>query len=127
MTNDELIRQTVRETISELRRAGMLKENRLNSFKKTEKVLFELEHWKQCDSKRTKRFVAIVERALDEIRDDEYFEMIPMRYFEGQTLEQIAEYFDLSVSSVSEIRRRLVNRIRPIIFSDDYIAELFSM
>ena len=39
MTAKELIEITVKHTVSELKRNGLIKENRLNSFQKTERVL----------------------------------------------------------------------------------------
>ena len=51
MTAKELINQAVKQTVSELKRAGMIRENRLNSFQKTEKILFLYPQMKRNVSK----------------------------------------------------------------------------
>lgn len=120
-------RKTARVFVSELKRKDMVKNNTLNSFKKTEKVLYEYPTWVESDSEETLRFCALIEKALKHIENDPYFEIIELKYFKRWTHEQIAEYFDVDVSVISKRRKKLIDKLRPIIFSDDFISELFGI
>ena len=133
MTAKQLIEQTVKHTVSELKRAGMIRENRLNSYQKTERILFMYPKMKRNVSeydldglKITSRFVKMIDEALKDISDDPYFQIIELKYFNGWTHEQIAEYFDVQPAAISKQRKRLINRLRGILFSDDFISELYN-
>ena len=132
MTAKELIDLTVKHTVAELKRNGLIRENRLDSFKKTERILYEYPKFKKIvteykfeDMTITPKFVEMIENALHDVSDDPYFEIIPMKYFDGKTHEQIAEHFDVQPAAISKQRKRLINQLRGVIFSDDFITELF--
>lgn len=132
MTAKQLIEMTVKQTVAELKRAGLIRENRLDSFKKTERILYEYPKFKKIiteykfeDMTITPKFVEMIENALYDVSDDPYFEIIPMKYFDGKTHEQIAEYFDVQPAAISKQRKRLINKLRPLIFPNDFIKELF--
>ena len=132
MTANELIEKTVKRTVLELKRAGMIRENRLNSFQKTEKILFLYPQMKRNVSKYdfdglkiTSEFIDLIDEALKGISHDPYYDIIPMKYFSGFTHEQIAEHFDVQPAAISKQRKRLINQLRGVIFSDDFITELF--
>lgn len=121
---NEVIEKTAQKVVAELKRADLIKDNRLDSFKKTEKVLYELPEWKLSEDEATQKFVQLAERALDRIRDDPYYDLIELKYFRGWTHEKIAEYFGVDVSVISKRRTKLVNQLRPVMFSSDFIREL---
>lgn len=131
MTVNELVdmtaQKTARAVVSEMRRADMVKTNRLGSFKKVERVLYEFSEWRDDEeaSEQTRRFCNLIQRALNRVRNDPYYEIIELKYFEHWTHEQIAEHFDVDASRISRQRTKLINQLRPIIFSDDFIRELF--
>lgn len=131
MTINDVIESTARKTarsvVSEMKRKDIIKSNALNSFKKTEKVLYEYPAWKKSDSDETRKFCELIERALKEVEGDPYYELIELKYFERWTHERIAEYFDVDVSVISKRRTKLIDRLRPIIFSEDFIKELFGL
>lgn len=120
---------TARQTVNELKRAGLVKSASMGSFKKTEQVLYNYAEWIKDENapEQTKKFCELVSASLDKLKDDPYYEIIELKYFEGQTHEKIAEYFDVDVSLISKRRTKLVNRLRPILFSDDFIRELFEL
>lgn len=126
---DATANKTARAVVSELKRAGLVKENRLGSYKKTERALYEYAEWIDTEdiSETTNRFCNLIQRALNRVRDDPYYEIIELKYFEHWTHEKIAEYFDVDVSVISKRRTKLINQLRPIIFSDDFIRELFEV
>ena len=133
MTAKQLIEMTVKQTVAELKRAGLIRENRLDSFKKTERILYEYPKFKKIvteykfeDMTITPKFVEMIENALQDVSDDPYFEIIELKYFKGWTHEQIAEYFDVQPAAISKQRTKLINRIRAGIFSDDFISELYN-
>ena len=133
MTAKQLIEMTVKQTVAELKRAGLIRENRLDSFKKTERILYEYPKFKKIvteykfeDMTITPKFVEMIENALQDVSDDPYFEIIELKYFKGWTHEQIAEYFDVQPAAISKQRTKLINRIRAGIFSDDFIMELYN-
>lgn len=133
MKVDEVIEhaaeQTARAVVQKMKRAGLTKENRLGSFKKTERALFEYGEWINVKdtSETTKKFCDLVTRALDRVREDPYYQIIELKYFRRWTHEKIAEFYDVDVSVISKRRTKLINQLRPLIFSDDFIRELFEM
>ena len=126
---DVTAKNTARAVVAEMKRAGLTKENKLGSFKKTERALYEYAEWIDVEdaSETTKNFCELVTRALSRIREDPYYQIIELKYFEHWTHEKIAEFFDVDVSVISKRRTKLINQLRPLIFSDDFIRELFEM
>ena len=104
-----------------------MKDNRQTAFQKTEQILKNYNELKKAYSEdgTAKKFVDIIDNALNEILDDAYYDIIPMIYFENQTREMVAEYFDTTVTTISRNKRRLINRLKYLIFADDVIYELF--
>ena len=122
---DKTANKTARAVVAELRRTGVIKENRLDSFKKTERVLYEDPGWRGSSGRDTQRFCILIQTALDSIADDPYFDIIELKYFQRWTHERIAEHFGVDVSMISKRRTKLINQIRAVIFSDDFIRELY--
>lgn len=133
MKVDEVIERTAEQTaqavVQKMKRAGLVKENKLGSFKKTERALYEYAEWINVEdaSEATKNFCELVTRALDRVREDPYYQIIELKYFKHWTHEKIAEFYDVDVSVISKRRTKLINQLRPIMFSDDFIRELFEM
>lgn len=181
MNNDKKIiettaQATAREVVSELKRQGLLKDNRHSPFQKTETLLYNYINFKaaindkyeQIESIRceglpqksksitsfpgnasyeiksesekaeekiesiegsiqtTRNFIKVIDAAIDMLKNDSYFDVIKMKYFEGKTREQIAEYFEVDVSTISRNKNRLVNMLQIRLFSDEVIYQIFS-
>lgn len=128
MTTEELIKQTVDYTIVKLKLSGLMKDNSQNAFQKTEQVLRNYEELKRSHSEdgTANKFVNIISDALKSIEDDDYYDIIPMIYFEGQSREDIAELFDVTVTTISRNKTRLINKLKTLIFADDVVKEIFS-
>lgn len=122
-----IISQTVDQTVLKLKLSGLMKDNRQTAFQKTEEILRNYNQLKKSYSEdgTAKKFVDIIDNALKELLDDLYYDIIPMMYFENQTREAIAEYFDTTVTTISRNKTRLVNKLKYLIFADDVIYELF--
>lgn len=129
-TNEDLVKliqKTVNATIISLKIAGLMNNNRSSATEKTEYILKNYEAFKKgyTENGISKKYVEIIEKALQEISGDEYYEIIPLRYFEGKSREQAAEYFDVSTTTITRHQRELLERLSVLIFSDDVIYELF--
>ena len=128
MNIDDLIKktakETARETLEQLK-VKCQKESQLGSFKKTERILYEYPNWQNIDAADTVKFCNLVENALISISADPYYKIIELKYFQKWTHERIAEYFNVDVSVISKRRTKLIISLRSIIFSADFIKELY--
>lgn len=127
METIDIIHETVDYTIAKLKLSGLLKDNRQTAFQKTEEILRNYNELKKSYSEdgTAKKFVDIIDKALKGLLDDMYYDIIPMIYFEKLSREQVAEYFDTTVTTISRNKRRLINKLKYQIFADDVIYELF--
>jgi DNA-directed RNA polymerase specialized sigma subunit len=121
----QIINDTVNNTVLKLKMAGLMKDGRKTAYEKTEELLRNYNAFKKSDQPYTVKLVKKIDAALNTIKDDIYYEIIPMYYFENKTREVIAEYFNTTVTTISRNKTRLINKIKPILFSDDVIYELF--
>lgn len=92
-----------------------------NDFEKAEEQIEALENSIMI----TKRYIAVIDDALSKISNDKYYDIIRLRYFEGKTREEIAEYFDVDVATISRNKNRLINTLKIYLFSDEVIYEIF--
>lgn len=173
---EKYINETIKKYTTELRKQGLLKNNKQTPFQKTEVLLYNYKNFKaaiddkldqikdiqevglQTKSKSittfsgnisydtksddekieekieaiehsiqtTRNYIKVIEAALERLTDDPYFEIIPMKYFEGKTREQIAEHFNVDVSTISRNKNRLINLLQIRLFSDEVIYQIFS-
>jgi len=93
-----------------------------NDFEKAEEQIEALEN----SILITKKYIAVIDDALSKISNDKYYDLIRLRYFEGKTREEIAEYFDVDVATISRNKNRLINTLKIYLFSDEAIKEIFS-
>ena len=81
---------------------------------------------------KTKVIIKHIDSVVDTLKNDPYFDIIKLKYFEGKTHEQIAEFFDkklnkkesISTSTISINKNRLIEEIRPLLLPNDLISEL---
>lgn len=74
---------------------------------------------------KTESYISEIDIALNGISDDPYFDIIPMKYFEGQTREEIAEHFEVDVSTISRQKNRLMNMLQIRLFPVDVFENIF--
>lgn len=121
-----LIEDTVNATVLKMKMAGLLKDNRRTAIDKLEELLRDYPVLKTIQDKEyTIKLVVKIEDALDKIKDDPYYDVIEMFYFENRTREYIALEYDSSVTTISRNKTRLLNQLSLMLFSDDVIFELF--
>ncbi len=124
--NREQVEEIVNLTVLKLKMAGLMNNDRKTAFQKTEELLRNYNTFKDVDDKEsTTKLVQKIEDALKDIEDDIYYEIIPMTYFENDTRENIADYFNTSCKTITRNKIRLVNQLKLKLFSDDVIFELF--
>ncbi len=172
---NKIIEETITKTVTELKRAGLVKDNKQTPFQKTEQLLYNYMNFKRAIEDRleqieeikhygalqhsksiisfssnlnvnldseyekmedkiraiessiivTKRFINIVESALEKINQDPYYDIIRLKYFEEKSREEIADILYVDVSTVTRNKNRLVDLIKVNLFSDEVIMELF--
>lgn len=121
----ELVVNTVNMTVLKLKMAGLLRDNRKTAYQKTEELLRNYNNFKSSDQEITQKLVQKIDNALYDIKDDVYYEIIPLTYFSNETRETIAEIFNTTERTISRNKGRLVNILKTKLFSDDVIYELF--
>ena len=125
MNVEKIIEDTVNRTVTKLKVAGLMRDDRKSAFQKTEELLRNYNSLTLSDEPKTKILLSKMNEALGTIKDDIYFEIIPMVYFRNETRENVAEYFNTTVTTISRNKTRLVNRLKVILFSDEFIYELY--
>lgn len=122
---DEIIEDTVNRTVLKLKLAGLMKDDRKTAAQKTEELLRNYSAFKLSDQPYTKKLCEKIERAMKTIDKDYYFEIIALYYFKKMTREEVAEHFNTSETTISRNKRRLINSLSAVLFSDDLIYDLF--
>lgn len=115
----------VNKTVLKLKMSGLMKDSRKTAYQKTEELLRNYREFCESDQPYTKKLIKRIDAALEEISDDNYGEIISLIYFDGETREYVAEYYDTTVTTISRNKTRLVNKLKAMLFSDDVIYELF--
>lgn len=126
-----LINEVTTQTVVKLKKSGLMKDNKKSPFKKTEEILRNYNKYKLAVSNdpdntlKTQKLIKIIDNALKSIESDPYYSVIEMIFFEHQTREKIAEFYNVEPRTITRNKNRLVNELKTILFSDDVIIELF--
>lgn len=72
---------------------------------------------------RTRQEVLRIERALEVIKDDKHYDIIPMKYWDGLAMLEIAEKFECEDKTVRRNKNRLVNKLKIMLFGADALNE----
>lgn len=75
---------------------------------------------------RTIQAIALVDKCMAALRNDPYYAILEMRYFEGRTQEDIATYFGVSQVTISNNKNRLVKELSMRIFPGQVVEEMLS-
>jgi DNA-directed RNA polymerase specialized sigma24 family protein len=79
----------------------------------------EIKKSKLASVERTRKQVQRIERALETVKDDTYYEIIPLKYWDGIPGEEIAERLNCDERTYRRHKNRLVNRIKIVLFGAD--------
>lgn len=99
---EKIIAMTVRMTIKELKRNGMLKDRYTILLKETEPILRE--YFIKKNNKEIESF-------LINHSDDPYIDILYLHYRDGITIEKIAGYMDKDESTIKRNKKRLIMSI----------------
>lgn len=121
----KIISDTVNMTVLKLKMAGLMKDSKKSAYQKTEELLRNYEDFKKSDQPYAQKLVKRIDAALYDIKSDIYYDIIPLYYFDENTREFVAEYFNTTVTTVSRNKTRLINKLKVKLFSDEVIYELF--
>lgn len=80
----------------------------------------------QHQNELTKNLINKIDSILDELKDEPYYRVIELYYFEKKKYEVIAGELAVSISTVSSARKQIIEKIKIRLFSDNVIREIFS-
>ena len=122
---EKIIEDTVNRTVLKLKMSGLMKDGRKTAAQKTEELLRNYPRFKLSDQPYTIKLCDKIETAMNTIKDDYYYDVISLYYFEGKTREEVAERYNTSETTISRNKKRLIDALSAILFSDDLIFQLF--
>jgi hypothetical protein len=71
--------------------------------------------------------ITLIDKCMAMLKNDPYYAILPMRYFEDRTLEDIGVEFGKDTATISRNRVRLVKELSMRLFPDQYIHELMNL
>ena len=122
---EKIIEDTVNRTVLKLKMSGLMKDDRKTAAQKTEELLRNYPRFKLSDQPYTIKLCDKIETAMNTIKDDYYYDVISLYYFEGKTREEVAERYNTSETTISRNKKRLIDALSAVLFSDDLIYDLF--
>lgn len=122
-----------RETIEHIRKFGINKNSPgfsgfggsgefKSDLEKSEEQIAELER----SIVLTESVISLIEDCLLDIEKDKYFDLIKLKYFDGETTSEIADYFSCDLTTVNRNKNRLIEKIQMRLFSDEVIRGIFA-
>lgn len=123
---EKTVEKTVEKTIARMTVAGVIKVDQKPVTQKTVDLLERYEQLKLSDQPFSQKVVAQIETALDQIRKDPFFDIIPMFYFDKLSREDIAFHFGVNEKTITRNRKRLIRQMSVTLFSDDVIMDILS-
>ena len=72
----------------------------------------------------TVQAIALIDKCMAALKNDPYYAILPMRYFEGRTLEDIGVCLGYDVSTISRNKNRLIKELSMRLFPDDVVSEM---
>jgi hypothetical protein len=72
----------------------------------------------------TVQAIALIDKCMNSLRNDPYYDVLPMRYFEGRTLEDIGVCLGYDHSTISRNKNRLVKELSMRLFPDEVVSEM---
>ena len=93
------VQEIVNETIRQLKRNGLLKS--VTDMAYHEATVMLKNYYKNYEQDKA------ITAALKKIESDPYFKIIPLYFSYGYTIEELAEYYDVEISTISRNKKRL--------------------
>lgn len=125
---EETVHKTVDETVYKLTTRRLLKDEQKTGIEKIEGLLRYYPIARNLkDDKYAQRIADNIESALEEIKDDPYYNIIVMTYFHNDLRETIAGEFGTSITTISRNKKRLLVEIEKRILPNEYLMELLNI
>lgn len=121
---EQIIRRTVSATVLQLQAAGLLKDNEMTAYKKTEALLREYPRLRNLQEPYAQRVVQEVEACLAEAENEPYLDVIRLYYFAGNKNAACADIMCCDERTCRRYRRKLVEQFSVRLASDEFIKEL---
>ena len=118
---EDVIAQTVQETVAQLKAAGLLREDTRSAAQKTEDLLRCYGALRVSSNPSAQAITRRIEEALESIRGDPYAGVVTMFYVYGKTREEIADHYKASPTTISRNKKRLIERMKIVLFADEYL------
>ena len=74
---------------------------------------------RKASMERTKREIQRIDRALETIQDDPYYDIIPLKYWDLLQPAEIAERLNCDERTLYRHKNRLVNKLKVVLFGAD--------
>lgn len=110
---------TAKSTLSMLKRAGRIKYYQSNVYKQTEELLYLYPNLPEGNEHK-----ALIDKALEKIKTDDYYGVIESRYFDGMTIAEIAEIYDCQDRTIMKRKAKLVKILTAELFPEDVAKEI---
>lgn len=107
------------QAVKSLYESGKLKRIRPTSAKKTEEVLKLYKHLPEDHPERIR-----VDKAFERLGDDEHKDILASRYFDGLTIDEIAEIYNCSSQAIIKQKDKLVRQLAKALFPEDVLREI---
>jgi RNA polymerase sigma factor (sigma-70 family) len=79
----------------------------------------EVYNSKLASIERTRRQIQRIERALETVSDDQYFDIIPLKYFDCLQPDEIANRMNCDERTYRRHKNRLINKLKVVLFGAD--------
>lgn len=116
--------------IAEIRAEGIVKKGQSGEAKGSFTYVSELERIEDKIERFERKLIKMMdsiemlEKALEKIKKDEYYEIIELYYFENKSRMEISEELCVDPATVSRNRKRLIDILKADIFPDDFLDEI---
>lgn len=119
-----IIDASVNAAVEKLQALGMLRDNSLTAYEKTEKLLWKYPDLKAAGTPYANRVAAEIDRCLADAASDPYVEVIRLYYFQGLKNAACARAMNCGERTCRRYRVALVQQFSTRLASDDFIREL---
>ena len=116
---EQIADMAAEKTIKKLMDRGRISYIFPNSFKKTEELLYLYPKLPEGHPERE-----LVDEALKKIEQFDYKDIVASKYFDGLTLTEISEIYNVKYSNISKKRNKLVKILASELFPEDVLKEL---
>lgn len=79
----------------------------------------------QINSKinKYKSLINLIDFGLEEVKNDKYFKIIELRYFENYNIDKVTELMNIGESTFRENRNRLIHKLCEIMYPDEILEK----